>query len=75
MSLSPIEAMTLHEVSSLYTSFLKTFNQASPLLNYCKGNTSRFGSAIQVSPPDIGEYFSSFFIAGAVIVFISVFIL
>ena len=46
----------------------------SPLLNYIKGNTSRFGSAIQVLPSDIGKYFSSFLITAVVVVFISIFI-
>ena len=33
------------------------------LLNYLKENISRFGSATQVLPSDIEEYFSSIFIA------------
>ena len=45
-----------------------------PLLNYLKGNTSAFGSAIQVLPSDIREYLSSFF-NSVVVVFISIFIL
>ena len=39
-------------------------------MNYLKGNTSRFGFAIQVLPSDIGEYFSSFFITVVAVVFI-----
>ena len=65
-------------MSSLHTLFLKTFNKKnrnSLLLNYLKGNTSRFGSAIQVLPCDIGEYLSSFFNPVVVVVFISIFIL
>ena len=64
-------------LSSLHASVFKTFNKkklASPLLNYIKDNTSRFGSAIQVLPSDIGKYFSSFLITAAVVVFISIFI-
>ena len=38
---------------------------------YVKGNTSRFGFAIQVLPSDIGKYFKLSFITGA-IVFISI---
>ena len=37
--------------------------------------TSRFDSAIQVLPSDIGEYLSSFVSAVLVVVFISIFIL
>ena len=37
------------------------------------GNTSRFGSAIQVLPSDIGKYFSLFLITTVVVVFISMF--
>ena len=48
-------------------------NQTSPLLNYIKGNTSRFGSAIQVLPSDTGKYFSLFLITAVVVVFISMF--
>ena len=43
-------------------------------MNHIKGNTSRFGSDIQVLPSDIGKYFSSFLITAAVVVLISVFI-
>ena len=39
------------------------------MLNYLKGNTSRFGSATQVSPSDIGQYLSSFFNAVVVVAF------
>ena len=42
-------------------------NYTSPLLNYAKGNTSRFGFAMQVLPSDILEYFKSFFITVAVV--------
>ena len=38
------------------------------------GNTSSFGSAIQVSPCDIRKYLSSFLITLVAVVFISVFI-
>ena len=66
-------------MSSLDTSFClkKTFNKRnknSPLLNHIKGNTSSFGSAIQVLPSDIRKYFSSFLITAVAVVFISVFI-
>ena len=44
-------------------------------MHYLKGNISRFGSAIQVLPSDIGEYLSSFFNAIVVVVFSSIFIL
>ena len=53
----------------------RTFNKRnynSPLLNYIKGNTSSFGSAIQVLPSDIRKYFSSFLITAVAVVFISV---
>ena len=43
-------------------------------MHYLKGNTSRFGSAIQVLLSDIAEYLSSLFNAIAVVV-ISIFIL
>ena len=43
-------------------------------MNHIKGNTSRFGSAIQVLPSDIGKYLSSFLITAVVVVFISMFI-
>ena len=45
----------------------------SPLLNHIKGNTSSFGSAIQVLPSDIRKYFSSFLITAVAVVFISVY--
>ena len=38
-------------------------------MNYFKGDTSRFGSAIQVLPSDFGEYLNAFFNAIAVVVF------
>ena len=44
-------------------------------MHYLKGNTSRFGSAMQVLPSDIGEYLSSFFNAIVVVVFSPIFIL
>ena len=46
-----------------------------PILYRVKGNTPRFGFALQVLPSDIGEYFSSFFITVVVVVFISIFTL
>ena len=41
---------------------------------YVKGNTSRFGFALQVLPYDIGEYFTTYFIAVVLIVYIFIFI-
>ena len=38
-------------------------------MNYFKGNTSRFGSAIQVLPSDFGEYLNAFFNVIVVVVF------
>ena len=52
------EAMTLHECHHAIYYFSKLLT-----------NTSRFGSAIQVLPSDIGEYLSSFFNAVVVVVF------
>ena len=49
--------------------------RTSTLLNYVKGNTSRFGFAIQVLPSDILEYFRSFFITVAVVVSIYILLL
>ena len=49
---------------SIYTLFLQTPNKKTELVLYwiiLKGNTSRFGAAIQVLTSDIGEYLSSFF--------------
>ena len=46
-----------------------------PILYRVKGNTPRFGFALQALPSDIGEYFSSFFITVVVVVFISIFTL
>ena len=43
-------------------------------MNNIKGNTSRFGSAIQALPSDIKKYFSSFLITAVAVVFISMFI-
>ena len=50
-------AITLQKV--VITSYISLLVITSPLLNHIKGNTSRFGSAIQVLPSDIGKYFSS----------------
>ena len=41
----------------------------NPLLNYFKGNTSRFGSAIQVLHSEFGEYWSAFFNTIVVVIF------
>ena len=60
---------SIHHFSKLLTKR----NVSSALLNYVKGNTSRFGSAIQVLPPDIGECFSSFSIT--VVYFCSYFVI
>ena len=43
-------------------------------MNHIMGNTSSFGSAIQVLPFDIRKYFSSFLITAIAVAFISVFI-
>ena len=43
-------------------------------MNHIKGNTSRFGSAIQVLPSDIGKHLSSFLITAVVVVFVSMLI-
>ena len=70
------EAMTHHKYHHsihYFSKLLTKKNETSPLLNYLKSNTSKFGSAIQVLPSDIGEYFSSFFNAVVVVVFISIF--
>ena len=40
-------------------------------MNYVLDNTFRFHSAIQILPSDIGEYFTSFVTAVAVVAFIS----
>ena len=47
------------------------------MLNYFKGNTSRFGSAIQVLPSDFGEYLNAFFntIVEVVVFFLFYFII
>ena len=42
-------------------------------MNNIKGNTSRFGSSIQVLPSDIRKYFSSFLTTAVAVVFISMF--
>ena len=57
--------------------YLKHFTKSTKLVLYLicvKGNTSRFGSAIQVLPSDIGEYFSSYCITVVVVVFIFLFL-
>ena len=59
---SDSEAMTLYKCHYSIHYFLETFNKKTKLVLYwiiLKG-TSRFGSAIQVVPSDIGEYSSSF---------------
>ena len=61
--------------TSFFKKLLTKRNLTSPLLNYVKGITSRFGVAIQVLPSEIGEYFSSFSITVVVVVFIQIFIL
>ena len=43
-------------------------------MNHIRGNTSRFGSAIQVLPSDIRTCSSSFLISAVAVVFISMFI-
>ena len=60
---SDSEAMTLYKCHYSIHYFLETFNKKTKLVLYwiiLKANTSRFGSAIQVVPSDIGEYSSSF---------------
>ena len=67
---SDSEAMTLYKCHYSIHYFLETFNKKTKLVLYwiiLKGNTSRFGSAIQVLPSDIGEYLSSFFNPVAVV--------
>ena len=56
--------VTVQRSFSVVTSPITMVNDSWPaiILIAVKGKTSRFGSAIQVLPPDIGEYFSSFFI-------------
>ena len=61
---SDSEVMTLYKCHYSIHYFLETFNKKTKLVFYwiiLKGNTSSFGSAIQVLPSDIGEYLSSFF--------------
>ena len=63
--------------TSLFFKKKRAFNKrnyTSPLLNHIKGNTSSFGSAIQVLPSDIRKYSSSILITAVAVVFISVFI-
>ena len=70
---SDSEAMTLYKCHYSIHYFLETFNKKTKLVLYwiiLKGNTSSFGSAIQVLPSDIGEYLSSFFNPVVVVVFI-----
>ena len=66
-------------MSSLDTSFFFFFkfnkrNQTSPLLIHIKGDTSKFGPAMQVLPFDITKYFRPFLITAVAVVFISMFI-
>ena len=68
-----------HFVSAItpYIIFTKLWTTTKkPVLYWIilKGNTYRFGSAIQILPSDIEEYLSSFF-NPAVVVFVSIFIL
>ena len=61
---SDSEAMTLYKCHYSIHYFLETFNKKTKLVLYwiiLNGNTSRFGSAMQLLPSDIGEYLSSFF--------------
>ena len=70
---SDSKTMTLHKLSSLHTSFFQNFWQKeTELVLYWI--TSRFGSALQVLPSDIGEYFGPFFF-NVVVVFIYIIIL
>ena len=73
---SDSEAMTLYKCHYSIHYSLKTFNKKTKLVLYwiiLKGNTSRFGSAIQVLPSDIGEYLSPLFNHVVVVVFIFLF--
>ena len=59
----------LQKVSKLHTSFFKTKkNKLVFYIFFVKGNTSRFGSAIQVLPCDM-EYFDSRFLTVIAVVF------
>ena len=61
------------KVSSLHALFLETFNKKTkPVLYWIvlKGNTSRFGFAMQVLLSDIEEYLSSFIKPVVAVVFI-----
>ena len=61
---SDSETMTLYRCHYSIHYFLETFNKKTKLVLYwiiLNGNTSRFGSAMQLLPSDIGEYLSSFF--------------
>ena len=50
-------------------------NQGGPLLNHTKDNTSKFSSAIQGLPSDIGNTYSSpFLITAVLVVYVSIFI-
>ena len=72
---SDSETMTLYRCHYSIHYFLETFNKKTKLVLYwiiLNGNTSRFGSAMQLLPSDIGEYLSSFF-NPFVVVFIFIF--
>ena len=77
---SDIKAITFQKgfITPYIIFFLKLLTQRyklSPLLNHIKGNTSRFGSAIQLLPSYIGKYFCSYLVLlTVVVVFISMFI-
>ena len=62
------EAMTHHKCHHSIHYFSELLTKKK-IFNYLKSNTSRFGSAIQVLPSDIGEYLSSLFNAVVVVVF------
>ena len=69
------DSKAMAKVSKLHTSFFKTKkNKLVFYIIFVKGNTSRFGSAIQVLPSDIRKYFSSFLITAVAVVSISMFI-
>ena len=61
------DSKAMAKVSKLHTSFFKTKkNKLVFYIIFDKGNTSRFGSAIQVLP---SEYFDSRFITVIVVIF------
>ena len=64
---SDSEAMTLHKCHHSIQYFSKFSTKRTKLVLCFKGNTSSFGSAIQVLLSDILEYLSSFFNAVVVI--------